>query len=292
MIGMKSLSVTIFLFFSLQCFSSEHAYQQFKSANYGHYAGDMGSLYQVNNGFFYTLINNDWLGNTDKHMTSKSVLGLSYTGNWYSLSLSSNWRVITPATKIRFNEPLLSDPVGIFAEWSETTLSQAITLGLLKFQVSYSYSDLDNHGMGRLQEQIHDLIDSNLYEAREGYEVRGNFESWGGELGLILPISQMTSFYLAGGTNNSEMMEIDYLQANLLFLFSKNFTISMEYKRIKQKHSEFYDNSLLKPYRNEAGLGIKINDYWRIAFRYVSSYLEGDHYRQIFFDPITINIKF
>lgn len=150
--------------------------------------GDMGSFYLANpNTFSGHIMNNDFIGNTDKLLTGSSTISYySQFGNKNSnqgISLSVNRKLITPIIKTHFKNSSFKKPQGVLADWLEVkTAYSKIFNDLWKLELSLSMDDMRDFYGTSIQSKIHQIIGSTDDRRKYGKNRQGTFV--GGSLGF------------------------------------------------------------------------------------------------------------
>lgn len=237
---------------------------------------------------------NDWAGNTDKNVTESG--SLTVMGNywkWFSSSLSYRGRYVTPVLKTKNHEPALPTPIGIHAEWVELMLNQSMTFYTdkgwgIKLDGGIGYNDMGNHSFVKAYKSVHESIGNPDESDKFGERVDTNFISstFGG--GIVIPMGQV-NLLAAYKSMNSEAFREDAIEGSAILSVSEDLAFSVKASFIEQKRSNLFD---LKQYRSQYYAGVRLFKFWTPSVMYVTPYLKGDKYGQLYVSPLSLTYPF
>lgn len=286
---MKKLFVLIFLF-STNLLAKDFSLPNPPSSG----IGDMGTFYLAQPSFFSLhLMNNDWIGGTDKLMTGSASLFYHKKLNTWNdgensvyrgVQFSIHRRIITPILKTKFNTSDLSTPVGFYADWFEFQTAYSHVWKNYKVELSLSLDDFGNFDGHDIQSRIHQIIGSSDESSRYGNDSKGSYGA--GSVG-------------AGYLFNEDALLMLYFQKNEImqawdarFSYAKNigeFNYAFQVNLVSQDYSDLYKE--ITKYRYDWGISAKYK-WWQGNFGYVSKYLQKDEYGQFFINPLIIHFMF
>jgi hypothetical protein len=269
-------------------------------------ANARGSIGDISNGFVspdgvnLDVMNNDFLGGTDKYMTGAMKFGYLHTqesvfarspGDKGSFELTWNWRALTPTETESVGGRPLPYLEGRFADWMEIRGTYAETIatstGLWKMQFSLGLGEIGNKGMKTLHRDIHDGIGMSTSGLEYTNQPRGLTKSADFFVGKIFgdPINGML---LGTGYSFDPTMREIYLQATYLKTWTKDYAVSAEALMARQLKSDIYVGA--NAYRYEFGTSLRVGKYYQPGLRYVSDFLSPDSRGQFYAELLRFNV--
>lgn len=239
---------------------------------------------------------NDFYGNTDKH--TSEAMSLSVMGNWgkyFSTGISYKGRFVQPALRLTNDKDKLTTPIGIYAEWAETSLNQSITvfkedgIGAIKLDGGVGYNDFGKHGFTGLYQSVHEALGAEDDSDEFGERLEENFISstFGGS--IVIPFGDHINLIGSYQVMNSKIFREDAQEATLIWSISKDLAFSAKYSFIKQIRSNFYN---LKNNREQFHGGVRLFKFWTPSIMYVSDYIKDDKYGQWYLSPVSFTYPF
>lgn len=234
---------------------------------------------------------NDYFGETDKLISGGGKLQFLEIHRYLSASLGLKGRFIQPILETRNDQPSLVEKIGVYAETMETNLNLAYTfygrsrksVGL-KLTLGLAYTDAGDHGLVNVYRKIHEIIDSPINDDKFGTKLDENFRSMSYGAEFIFPI--VTGINILFGTSvlNSKMFYEYSYDLTFLLVYSKNFASSLKFSYVDQKRSSWWN---LRDHRRQIITGLRIFEHWTPSLMYVSPYVVGDDYGQLYLSPIS-----
>lgn len=252
--------------------------------------GDFGSFYLAKpQDFSFHVMNNDFIGNTDKLMTGSSTLfyysGLGEKNQKQGISLSVNRKLITPIIKTRFKDPTLKKPEGVLADWLEVKASYSkIFDNNWKLETSVSMDDMGDFYGTSIQSKIHQIVGSTDDTKKYGKRKQGTFVGSSIGIGYLFDLNYLIMVYF----QKNEIMQNWISKIFYVNTYNK-IEYGVEANLVIQQHSDFYLD--ITPIRYGWGFSLKYQ-WWQMNFGYVSKYLKYDEYGQFYLDPIVFNFSF
>lgn len=238
---------------------------------------------------------NDYWGQTDKYVSGVGSLALTGVWRHYSTSLTYKGRFLQPALETRNDQPEISPPLGVYAEWAEVMWNQSVTIysrtsWALKLDGGIGYNDLGDHGFVNVYRKIHEVVASPIKDDKFGKKLKDNFLSTSIGAFIIIPLSK--SFQLMAGHSayNSKVFVEHALETSVVLSVSKNFAMSAKYMSIKQTRSEFYEG--LRNHRQQAILALRLFGFWTPSLMYVGPIFKSDKYPQWYLSPLSLTYPF
>lgn len=237
---------------------------------------------------------NDWYGNTDKLISGTGTLNI--TGIWRHLSTSVGMkgRFITPILQTRNDQDYLPEKIGVFADSMETSWHNSITLYgkesmAFKLDFGAAYTDIGNHGLVNLYQQIHDRIGSPTKDEAFGPRLRDSFIVSTYGVSFVFPLLDTINMMIGGSAYDSVPFHEKSVQYSFVFSNGRNFAASFKFMYVFQERSEWYE---LTGNRRQYMGGLRLFSFWTPSFMYVSPYVEGDKFGQVYFSPISFTWPF
>jgi hypothetical protein len=256
--------------------------------------GDMGSFYLADPSFFTLhVMNNDFIGNTDKLMTgSASLFYYKSLADYKSdqstilrgLEFSLHRRLLTPILKTRFNTQELNQPEGFFADWLEVKVAYSQIVNRWKTELSLSLDDFGNFDGENIQAKIHKAIGSPDESSKYGKAYQGTYGAGSAGIGYFLGENLLVMTYF----QKNEIMESWYLRTSYMEHFGK-LGVGFQVNLVNQDYSDAYNE--ITQHRYDWGIGVKYG-WWQANFGYFSKYLIKDDFGQFFINPLIIHFKF
>lgn len=241
--------------------------------------GEPGFL-DLRKGLFIQLMNNDYLGNTDKLMTGSFSLGY-LTNSW---GIYYTHRLFTPAINPSYGENDYPQPLGINTDVMSLNLFKEIKLDLGAFDGGLGWDHLGENGAGSISRSIHNQIGSPHLNHNQSLK-KGDYLNY--NLQYSLNIIQDSGLKTGAGTRSDFLLTEDYWFAKytLAWDFIK---LSLAQYAIWHKSSNLIRQTA---YRKESTLGIGIGKYYRVYIHYVSPYIKGDHKGQVYLSPLNFQYE-
>lgn len=237
---------------------------------------------------------NDWYGNTDKLMSGLGTLSISGIWKHFSTSLSGKGRLYTPILQTRNDQPDLTNKIGVFADSMETAWHNSITiygqdsLGL-KLNFGLAYTDVGNHGLVSLYQDIHKTLGYESLEDRWGSRLKDSFitTTYGGA--IIFPLADSLNVLAGGSYLDSVAFHEKALELSVVMSFGRGFAASFKYMHVEQGRSEWYD---FEPTRRQYIGALRLFGFYTPSFMVVPAHVKGDKYSQVYFSPISFTYPF
>lgn len=294
MTSLLSLSRGLVLLF---CLSPMTAFADLKSASTRGIVGDISNLYLSPNGFEINVMNNDFLGGTDKYFTGGMSFGWLHTlspdlkDRVFSYEILANWDALTPAQSQTVGGKPLPRTLGRFADWMALRGSVAYSVpnsfGHLKVQLSLGVGHIGNKGMKGLHYSIHKQIGMQTSGLDYTNQPAGPTEDYDFYVGQIKAAGS-GELMLGGGISSNKAMKDVYFRANYLRSISTNVAMSAETTWAYQLDSGIYDQ--ISSMRYEVALGFRLYDYFQPSFKFVSSFMKEDPRGQFYAELLRFNI--
>lgn len=238
---------------------------------------------------------NDYIGDTDKYISGAGSLAVLGIWKHFSTSLSYKGRFLQPALEKRNDQPKLSTPLGIYAEWAEIMLNTSVTIYSkeswgFKLDGGVGYNDLGDHGLVNIYRKIHEIVASPINDKNFGPKLKDHYISSSVGAFVIVPISKTINFMFGHSAYNSKMFVENAVEASLVISASKNFALSMKYMNIKQERSEYYQN--LRGHRQQGIVALRLFEFWTPSLMFVSPLLKEDDFSQWYLSPISFTYPF
>lgn len=253
------------------------------------------------NGATIDVMDNDFLGTTDKYMTGSMKAGWTHNfaateGKGYvsSVELMATWRALTPTESGEVGGRPLGRLVGRFADWMEGELAYARTYPVvsghsLKGQLSLGAGHVGNKGMRRLHVKVHSLIGMQTGGLEYTDQPVGQTAKYDALVGDALHVGA-TEILVAVGNAKDLATTDSYLQGNLTTPLGRRVSLGLEARVIRQFGSQIYEG--LSTWRREASFGLRVYDYYQPSFKYVSQYLNADDRGQFYAELLRFNVPF
>lgn len=253
--------------------------------------GDQGHYYLKKPGWIFGLNNNDMLTPTDKHMTGGFSLGRHFMHPYHKttgIGIDWNWRLITPAFTRSYEIVEADDyvPIGRFADWMDLTFSVSnfsVLAGrwYLKTEASFGIGHVGNKGGRELQIGVHKLFAGEIDRLTYDNQPKGFWVQPSIKTGVIHPF---LGYLWVRCSRDVVSSECGY-GLNHTFTNKSGLDIGIEMSRTQLFGSEMYT---LQGYRTEYGFSVSVSDVWTPGIKYVSDYIEGDDYEQVYVDLVKI----
>jgi len=287
------LEIAVFCFF----LRPSLALADFSSASTRGTLGDISNLYLSPDGIEINIMNNDFLGGTDKYMTG----GMSY--GWLhslpvgdgqdilSYELMASWDALTPGNSESVGGRPLPRTLGRFADWMSGRGSLSYTfahgLGQTKVQLSLGLGHIGNKGMKNLHYAIHSGIGMQTSGLEYDNQPTGLTRDYDFFVGHILG-AKSNQWMIGGGLAYNKAMRDIYLRANYLRALTESYKVSFEFSVVRQMNSDIYDG--ISPMRYEVATGLRIHEYYQPGFKFVSSFLRDDPRGQFYAELLRFNV--
>lgn len=278
--------------------SSPTKMRNFEAANVQGAIGDTGSLYLSPPGMFINPLYNDFFGDTDKLLTASFTAGLLRLYSDTSFEMTTNWRFLTPVYKQAFGQPDLPVPVGRFADWMELSSAYAWTddlkVGKRKGQIDLGLGHVGNKGAKQIHYWVHQITHNSLDHLDYSNQPSGVVPSIGYSTAYISPEEELGTLHyqkqVSAGLHHNEFMTEAFLAANLVTNYRPGYELGLESRLIIQLNSSTYESIL--PYRYEMAAGVLLFRYYKPTIKYVSEYIRGDAFGQVYLDFFNVYIPF
>lgn len=237
---------------------------------------------------------NDYFGKTDKLISGVGSLSVMEVWKHFSTSLSVKGRFIQPILQTRSDQPMLTEKIGIYAETMEVFWDNSITLYSkdslgLKLSLGLGYSDLGEHGLVNLYRKIHEVVGSPVQDELFGDKLKDNYRSSSYGVHLVFPLLDRVNFLIGTSVLNSSPLRENSYEASLIASPSRSFALSMKYMHIDQERSDWW---YLARERQQFILALRLFAIWTPSLMYVSPYVKGDDYGQLYLSPISFTYPF
>lgn len=244
--------------------------------------GDVDYAYLNKPGVYLQTLNNDFIGNTDKHLTHST--GVSYFGimesTGYEISIFR--RLFTPALNKYFSAPRFPSPVGVLVDDTVVRFSWGWQYKQFEIYPEVSLHSVGNHNARNVYNFVHGVIGSDKNFDEFGKEKTGNYISTG------LKVSRSFNFFwLGGGYLSSPLMEDAYLLMGVkLPIKHLDIESTFQIKYVFQSYSVFYEK--FESQRQHFQLGVRHGSYiLYIAFN--SRFLKDDPQGQWHIAPLNFH---
>lgn len=291
----NSLFIQMGLFFF--SFVSTPCLADFSSASTRGIMGGISNLYLSPDGFEVNIMNNDFLGGTDKYMTGGMSYGwlhslrLGESHNILSYEILASWDALTPGTSESVGGRPLPRTLGRFADWMSGRGSLSYTfahgLGRSKVQLSLGLGHIGHKGMKNLHYAIHSGIGMQTSGLEYDNQPAGFTRDYDLYVGHIMG-DKPNEWMIGGGVAYNKAMRDFYLRANYLRDLTQSYKLSLELSLVRQMDSQIYDG--IAPMRYEAAVALRIHEYYQPGFKFVSSFLKEDPRGQFYAELLRFNI--
>jgi len=247
------------------------------------------------NAFFIHPFTNDTGGASDKFLSFSSSLG--FVGSWGRLGFESrlHWRMITPSFQDRRDvTPLRKEPVGRYAEWSElqTGFSYTFPSGY-GLSVNYGAGLAGGNNAKVIQHWWHERLGVKSNKRLTWDEqLVGRRDSYGAEVRIATiakrpNILQLLSF----GYQKNLLLEEAYTRSNIVWGYNtpSGSVCTFDFIFARPLGGELNDN--YSKTRFESGLACRIFSVYSPGVRYVSPYIVGEKYPQIYYELFNVQIE-
>jgi hypothetical protein len=259
--------------------------------------GDIGDLYLRDPGVSFSPMGNDFLGETDKLNSGWTAASYMRSFRDSAFSIDTRWRFLTPIFRRAFGESDLDQPIGRFADWLEVsgTYVRQRPASPWKEQFTLGLSHVGNKGAKKVHHWVHRMSHNPTVQLEYEGQLKGfspvagiEYSRQLGEFNLFAaaPIKA----HLAFGANYNTVMAETYAKLNFIWYAHDLLRFGAEGILALQHLSHTYEEVL--PYRSEGAFSIAYLRYFQAKIKWVSTYIPGDAYGQIYLDPITINFRF
>lgn len=273
-----------------------HAEQPFRKARPLLIPGESSHLYLVPEGLSVNPFVNDMWGDTDKLLTGGANIRFLTDAWGGSLHSSLNWRFFVPDHEPKHGVPKLDPAPGHYADWIGLHSSWAKLFEakgeLLKLQLSGGLAHIGHHGAADVHSFMHRIIGADLKNLSYDNQPEGYHAEYGAELAWIpssLNVSSsVLSHQIAIGESHYKVLSDRWLSWNSLYAAPQSWTYGLELRAIQQISSDTFED--FRASRYELSFGIRFNDYYSPSILYVSPYVKGDSYGQIYISLFSFNI--
>ena len=269
-------------------------------------AATRGSVGEISNhliapdGATLDVMDNDFLGTTDKYMTGSMKAGwgrtFANTGSGYasSFEIMGTWRALTPTESGTVGGNPLGRMVGRFADWMEAEGAYARTYDVgsgqrVKGQLTLGGGHIGDKGMRRVHMAVHKAIGMQTAGLEYTNQPVGKTVKYDASLGDAWRFGAAEYLVSLGHASDSATHDT-YLQGNFLTPLGKNVGFGLEGRVARQWGSDIYDG--LDTWRREISFGLTVFKYYQPSFKYVSPYLPGDDRGQYYAEILRFNVPF
>jgi hypothetical protein len=258
--------------------------------------GETGHLFLNKRALLVHPFSNDTGGTTDKLFSFGSYVGVLGSISRLGYESRLHWRMITPSFQDKRDvTPIRSNPIGRYADWLEaqTGLSYTTQSGI-GLALNYGVGRAGGQSARDVQHWWHGVlgVKSNKRLTWDN-QLLGRRDSFGGELRVASsPKSDYIQQIWAAGYQKNLLLEEAYTRSNLVFgkPGGNGLTCAVEFVFARPLGGEL-DSDYAK-IRFESGFGCRLFSAITPAVRYVSPYVKGDVYPQIYYDLFNIQHEF
>ena len=249
--------------------------------------GDPGNFYITNPGVTFDLLNDDYIGSTDKLMTGSNFISLQWvSGKDWGFEFSVNHRFLNPITKTRFhNGEIINSPQGFYGDELEPRFSISRLSGWFKTELSLGVAIYGDFGGASAHDTIHKAVDSPLELHRFGDLPHGAYLVGSAGAGFLLNNNLLWMFYV----NRSPTMDSYTSRFSLKTDLWQGAAAAMQVQADYMHRSHFYQK--LVPWHWGVGWSFKWG-FYQFTANYSSIYLQYDRYGQFFLSPLILNFEF
>jgi hypothetical protein len=262
--------------------------------------GEIGNHLIQPDGLSVDVMDNDFLGDTDKYMTGSMKAGWLRTfpddGRGYasSFELVGTWRALTPTQSGTVGGNPLGRMVGRFADWMETEGAYARTYDAggghrVKGQMVVGGGSIGNKGMRRMHVAIHRAIGMQTSGLEYNNQPSGKTWKYDALVGDSVRVGA-TELLLSLGNARDAATHDSYLQGNVVTPLGRHVGLGIEGRLVRQWGSDIYAG--LDTWRRELGFGLTVFRYYQPSFKYVSKYMPGDERGQFYAEILRFNVPF
>lgn len=246
--------------------------------------GDPGNFYLNQTGTTLSIMNNDYIGATDKLMTASGTLAAFYVDGKHGWEISAYRRLIQPILKPKFGDPVFDPPKGIYGDQLEARLAYSYYSEGIKFEISGNneyYAGLNGH---RITKFIHKVIGAKDETDKYGKKIDNSYAA--GAVGIGIGSEKLLAMLYA---HESPVMREVMTRVNLK-LGNKDVQWGFQVEGVHQIQSDFYGKDI-EDFRY--GYGLSMKWFWyQFTLNYVSPYLKYDKHGQFFVSPIILSLEF
>ncbi len=258
--------------------------------------GESPHLYLVPEGLSLNPFVNDMWGDTDKLLTGGANLR-HLTDAWGgSLHSSLNWRFFVPDNEPKHGRAKLDPAPGHYADWLSLQSSWARTFEikeeLFKLQLTGGLAHIGEHGAAEVHSLLHSLVGADKKNLSYEDQPTGYNTEYGAEFAWIPSLLEQgllqVEQQLAIGESRYKVLSERWVSWNGIYHDPQTWTYGLELRYINQFSSETFQDYL--EYRHELTFGIRFSEYYSPNILYVSPYVKGDNYGQIYISLFSFNI--
>jgi hypothetical protein len=293
--------IAVFLFLLLGFTPGSDVYADIESAFTRGSVGDIPNHLISPPGVMIDVMNNDFMGGTDKYMTGQMKFAYSklYPKGSHdyvsSFEFHVSWRALTPADYDKFGGNKLNMQIGRFGDWLDSELAYARTYPLMsdwriKYQGAIGPGHVGNKGARKLQIAIHKLTNNPTANLTYVNQKTGITFRHGVQVGLIPPtVLNGFEMLFSSGYNHDEVMRDLYVQFNLIGKITPWMGFGTELSASRQLSSSMYGSGIDLG-RYEASTALILCKYYQPSIKWVSSYLRGDQVPQTYIEFLRFNV--
>lgn len=258
--------------------------------------GESSHLYLVPSGLSVNPFLNDLWGDTDKLLTGGAHLRHLKEFSDSSLHTSLNWRFFVPAHEPKHGATKLDPAPGHYADWLALQTSWAHMFAYdeqaFKVQLTGGIAHIGDHGASEVHSFMHKIIGADLKGLDYTQQPEGYHAEYGAEIAWIPSFlnraGQAWENQLALGTSNYRVLYERWASWNAIYNEASGLKYGLEYRFVKQLKSDTFAD--YRDHRHELTLGVAINPYYTPNILFVSPYVKGDNYAQIYISLFSFNI--
>lgn len=250
--------------------------------------GDPGNFYLPKSSVDFGLLNDDYIGSTDKLMTGSSFFSVQWESSrnkYVGYDFAINHRFLTPITKTRFKNGDIGKPLGWYGDELEPRFAVSRLWGSLKVEASLGLAMYADFGAVYMQNKIHKMVNSPIELYRFGPLPRASYLD--GSLGGGTVLSR--NFLLMNYISLSPTMNMLTSRLNFKTDLFGSASIGAQAQVDYLLFSHFYQQVV--PWHWGAGFSFKWH-WYQFTTNYSSIYVPYDRYGQFFLSPLIINIEF
>ncbi len=281
------LFIKSFLIFVILLSSVAHG--SFDIANSKGTIGDISNHFLPPTSVTIDIMNNDFLGGTDKYMTGATKLALlktneqGFLGTHASYETALNWRGLTPAESECVGGRALPYRVGRYADWLELRSSYSEMVGPYKIQGTLGLGSIRNRGLKLVHRGIHRGIGMTVSGTDYTNQPVGITKAATLSLGRVFG-TLTDGLMITGGYGFDPVMRESYLQINYLRPISTHVIFSAEASLARQLASDIYTK--INSYRYSASMALFIKNFYQPSVSYTSAFLNPDLHGQVYVEPL------
>jgi hypothetical protein len=257
--------------------------------------GEVSDLYLADDGWSLNPFINDMWGDTDKLLSGGNQIRYSDRVDDFSLLFGLNWRFFVPAREPKHAKPLLEPAPGHYADWLSLQVSalKPVITDSLRVNVTVGIGHIGNHGAKAIHQSLHRLVGADLHGTQYTNQPLGFKPELGAELAWSPeylqygPLADLLEFSL--GIAHYAILTESWVGLNLLGVKGAEPRWSLALKAVWQLNSQTMADDITA-HRFEVAFGYRFNAYYTPTAVYVSPYVQGDAYPQLYLNVISFNL--